>query len=145
MRAPFQILAIPYKKGEELKYCILRRSDSSQWQFVAGGGEDNDTPEEAAIREVSEEVGIITKKIIRLTSMAYLPVDIIKEIHRKHWLNTYVIPEYCFAFECFDEIKLSNEHTKYSWVTYEEALRLLAWDSNKTALYELNCRLLAES
>lgn len=144
MRAPFQILAIPYKKGEELKYCILRRSDGSQWQFVAGGGEDNDTPEEAAIREVSEEVGIITENIIRLTSMAYLPIDVIKEKHRKRWLNTYVIPEYCFAFECSDEIKLSKEHTEYSWVTYEEALRLLAWDSNKTALYEINCRLLAE-
>lgn len=57
--------------------------------------------------------------------------------------NTFVIPEYCFAFGYPGNIGLSDEHTEYLWVGYDEALRLLARDSNKTALYELNCRLLA--
>lgn len=145
MRSPFQILAIPYKKEIELKYCVFRRSDDDGWQFIAGGGEDNETPQEAAIREIREEGGVVVENLICLKSMAYLPVNIINEIHRKHWQkDTYVIPEYHFAFECFGDIAISNEHTDCVWLNYEEASKILTWDSNKIALYELNCRLLAK-
>ena len=58
--------------------------------------------------------------------------------------DTFVVPEYAFAFECRGEIKLSHEHTECVWLNCEAALARLKWDSNKTALYELNCRLLAE-
>ena len=59
MRAPYQILVIPYKviQGDPL-FCVFRRSDCGQWQFVAGGGEDNEMPIEAAKREIFEETGI---------------------------------------------------------------------------------------
>lgn len=39
------------------------------------------------------------------------------------------------------EINLSNEHKEMKWVKYEEATKLLNWDSNKTALWELYKRL----
>ena len=145
MRSPLQILAIPYRKGKEIQYCVFRRSDSAEWQFIAGGGEDNETPTEAAVREICEETGIAISDIMQLTSMTYLPVNIIQKDCRQHWANDiYVIPEYHFAFECTNGITISNEHTAYVWVNYEEALRILTWESNKTVLYELNCRLLAE-
>jgi len=35
----------------------------------------------------------------------------------------------------------SEQHTECRWVSYEEAARLLRWDSNRTALWELNERL----
>ena len=54
------------------------------------------------------------------------------------------IPEYAFAFICDEEIQLSDEHLDLEWMCYEAAMERLTWDSNKTALYELNCRLLAE-
>lgn len=56
-----------------------------------------------------------------------------------------VIPEHSFGFECKEEIVLSYEHTECVWLTYEDALKKLKWDSNRTALYELNCRLTAEN
>ena len=59
MRAPFQILAIPYRMDDGiLKYCAFHRSDCDEWQFIAGGGEDAETPLEAAQREAFEECGI---------------------------------------------------------------------------------------
>lgn len=58
MRAPFQVLAIPYKKDRELKFCVLHRADIDQYQFVSGGGEDDESPVDAIIREIREEVGI---------------------------------------------------------------------------------------
>ena len=41
-----------------------------------------------------------------------------------------------------EKIDLKDEHTEYKWGTYEEVSEKLEWDSNKTALWELNHRLL---
>lgn len=143
MREPYQILAIPYRivDGTPL-FCIFRRADGSYWQFIAGGGENGETPIEAAKRETIEEIGVKPNNIKQLTCIAYVPAEVIAESRRQHWdKNTYVIPEYSFAFECDLEPLLSNEHTEYKWLTYDEARKLLKWDSNKVAMYEINCQL----
>ena len=145
MRAPFQILAIPYKLEPILQYCVLHRSDIDQYQFVAGGGEDDEKPIEAAAREIYEETSVKAVNIMPLTSRAYIPANVISKKHRDLWPHdTIVIPEYTFGFECDSEIALSSEHTGLEWMTYDDAVSRLTWDSNKTALYELNDRLLKE-
>lgn len=143
MRAPFQILAIPYKFIDcEPLYCVFHRSDFDQWQFIAGGGEDDETPLEAAKREIFEESGVSIKNIIQLTSLCYIPTFIFPQKYLYDWASdTYVVPEYTFAFKCDTKITLSHEHTEYVWLSYDEALAKLKWDSNRTALYELKCRL----
>ena len=145
MRAPFQILAIPYRRKDEYRFCVFHRSDIDQYQFVAGGGEDAETPLETAIREIKEETGVTAQSVLPLTSMAYVPANVIAEKHRQLWpRDTYVLPEYAFGFACDGDICLSQEHTGYEWLPYDEAMERLTWDSNRTALYELNCRLRAE-
>ena len=143
MRAAFQILAIPYRIIDNIpRYCVFHRADHDQWQFIAGGGEDNETPKEAAKREILEEGGVQVSKLTKLKSLAYIPMTIISEKYRQHWnKDTYVIPEYAFGFECQEDIQLSDEHTECVWLTYEEAYQKLKWDSNRTALFELNCRI----
>ena len=145
MRAPFQILAIPYRREAGYRFCVFHRSDIDQYQFVAGGGEDAETPLETAIREIKEETGVTAQSVLPLTSMAYVPANVIAEKHRQLWpRDTYVLPEYAFGFACDGDICLSQEHTGYEWLPYDEAMERLTWDSNRTALYELNCRLRAE-
>ena len=141
MREPYQILSIPYRvvDGKPL-FCIFRRADSSYWQFIAGGGENGETPIEAAKRETIEEMGVEPKNIKQLTCIAYVPAEVVAESRRQHWnKNTYVIPEYSFAFECDSDPTLSLEHIEYKWLTYDEARKLLKWDSNKVAMYEIKC------
>ena len=140
MREPYQILSIPYRivDGTPL-FCIFHRSDSSYWQFIAGGGENGETPIEAAKRETIEEIGVEPKNIKQLTCIAYVPAEVVAESRRQHWnKNTYVIPEYSFAFECDSDPTLSLEHIEYKWLTYDEARKLLKWDSNKVAMYEID-------
>ena len=146
MRAPFQVLIIPYKIIDKSPlFCIFHRADHNQWQFIAGGGENGETPLEAAKRETVEESGVTSKKWVELKSLSYIPATVIHAKHRQNWdKDTYVIPEYAFAFECMEDIKLSHEHTEYIWAPYEEAIKKLEWDSNRTALYELNCRLMED-
>ena len=143
MRAAFQILAIPYRMvdGRPL-YCILRRADSDDWQFIAGGGEDDETPLQAAIREIDEEGGVTADDIIPLQSVCSIPAEHFPKRHLYRWPeDTYVLPEYSFGFDCKGEIRLSREHTEYLWLPYEEARAKLKWDSNRTALYEFHHRL----
>jgi dATP pyrophosphohydrolase len=143
MRAPFQILAVPYRfiKGE-LCFCVFRRSDSNIWQFIAGGGEDNEKPLDAAMREIKEETGVVAEQLTELKSVAFVPAEVVAENMRTHWdKNIFVIPEYSFAFECNADPTLSCEHSEYKWLSYNDARKLLKWDSNKAAMYEIMCRL----
>ena len=145
MRAAFQILAIPYRvvDGRPL-FCVFRRADSGQWLFLAGGGENSETPLDAAKREAFEESGVRSTEWMALESLAYIPAEAICKTHRLHWPeDVFVIPEYAFAFACpaDADIQLSREHAACAWLSYAAAVRKLKWDSNRTALYELHCRL----
>lgn len=144
MRAPFQVLAIPYKVVDgSILYCVFHRADIDQWQFIAGGGEDDESPLRAVKREILEESGIAASHMMELKSMCYIPTNIFPKHYLDNWPeNTFVVPEYAFGFECTGEIVLSHEHTECVWLGFEEAREKLKWDSNKTALYELNCLLL---
>lgn len=146
MRAPYQILAIPYRivAGTPM-YCVFRRCDAGQWQFIAGGGEEGETPLDTAKREAFEEGGVQSDNWVVLKSLSYLPATVISEKCRRHWSrDTDVIPEHAFGFACQEDIRLSHEHTECVWLTCDEAAKKLEWDSNRTALYELNGRLKAD-
>ena len=77
MRAPFQVLALPYKICDDgILYAVFHRSNEDMWQFLSGGGEDQETPEQAVRREIWEESGIHAEKIERLTSLCYIGTGI---------------------------------------------------------------------
>lgn len=144
MRAPLQVLVILYKKEkDEILYGIGLRSTRNIWQFVAGGAEDKETPIEAAIRELSEETGINIKEedLIVLDSKTTIPVVNVTGTYT--WgKDVFVIPEYAFAVDATSfQIKLSNEHTEFKWLEYDKAMDILTYDSNKSALWELNEKL----
>ena len=88
MRAPFQILAVPYRFIEnELCFCVFRRADSDIWQFIAGGGENNEKPIQAAQREIKEETGVTAEKLTELKSVAFVPTEIVAETMRMNTAN----------------------------------------------------------
>lgn len=144
MRAPFQVLVIPYKIiNNEILYGIFLRSDMKVWQTISGGGEDDESPIEAAKREANEEAGIdYSANYIKLDCTCTIPVEFITGNFT--WgKDVYVLNEYTFGVDVTDKnIVLSDEHDDVKWLTYDEAKKVLEWDSNKSALWELNKRLL---
>ncbi len=148
MRAPMQVLAIPYLLGGERPlYCILKRSDAYYWHFISGGVEDYETPPQAALRQAQQEIGAPGDvSLFALQYMTYIPAAAFAQKHRDQWpAGTYLIPEYCFALRMESKsVHLSHEHVEYCWMQYEEVLSLLRWQSNAVALYELNERIKAE-
>jgi len=141
-RSPYQILVIPFcRQKDKVLYALFKREDMKVWQGIAGGGEEGESPIETAKREANEEACISLKsKMVQLTSVASIPVIAISGFL---WGDdTLVIPEYSFGVEVDkQDIKLSKEHLKCQWFSFDDATEKLNWDSNKTALWELNHRI----
>lgn len=142
-RAPFQILVFPYRLTDDggIEYAVFRRADLNCWQGIAGGGEDDETPIQAAKRESYEEAGIPPgNDYIKLDSLSTIPVVGISGFL---WgKDVLVVPQHCFGVRVENsDLRLSDEHTEYCWLPYDKAREILKWDSNKNALWELNHRL----
>lgn len=147
MRAPFQVIVFPYRfiPANQPEYLILFRKTvrfGDFWQAISGGGEDDETPLQAAIRETEEETGLTPNApFFRLEMMSMLPANV--ATNQMLWgPDVLVVPEYAFAVQVGqDPIQISAEHDEYRWCTYEQAQELLLWDSNRNALWELNYRI----
>jgi len=142
MRQPYQILLFPYTKtAKGYLYAIFKRKDLNFWQGISGGGENKETPIEAAKREAFEEAKIDkSSRFIKLDSITTIPVA---NVGNYKWgVNILVLPEYSFAVEVSSmDLEIGKEHSAYKWLPYKKAAALLKYDSNKSALWELNHRL----
>lgn len=140
-RAKYQVLVIPfYIENNEIQYAIFRRSDFDAWQFIAGGGEEEDgSPLFSAKREAFEEAHIpMDERYVQLETKCSIATEHFPEARKLWGDECLVIPEYSFAVRLTSKrIKLSNEHIEYKWVNYEIAKQSLKFDSNVVALWEL--------
>ena len=140
-RAPYQVLVIPYRRVESsIEVAVFHRTDYDVWQFVSGGGEQGESPLDAARREGQEEACIpATTSYLALDSIASVPAC---------WFPAWaewpqdilVIPEHAFAVEVAD-CQHSDEHSDMRWCSVHAAMTLVRFDSNRNALWELHERL----
>ncbi len=110
------------------------------WQSVTGSLENDETPLQAAIREVLEETGLDAN----LYDLQDWQASNVYEIY-PHWRHRYAPgvvenTEHLFGLELPSKlhIKLApNEHVRYEWVDWREAAkRVFSW-TNIDALKRL--------
>jgi dihydroneopterin triphosphate diphosphatase len=140
MRQPYQVLILPFNTREcSARYCVFRTRKGRFWQFVAGGGENDETPNQTAHRELLEETGIVGEGLFRLRATGLVPVSAFSEEVVENWGDILFIREYTFAVNIAGaRVILSKEHCEYRSVVYDEAMSLLRYSSNKRALQELH-------
>jgi dihydroneopterin triphosphate diphosphatase len=143
-RAPFQVLVLPYRALDngDYDFAVFSRVDYDCWQGIAGGGEGEETPLQAARREAMEEADIPADAVfLPLDSVASVPVTCFRDSYL--WgEHIYVIPEYAFGVDVTGaSIVLSDEHREFRWLSFPQAERILKYDSNRVALWELNQRI----
>lgn len=142
-RAPFQVLVLPCRHdGERWRFAVFQRADADVWQGIAGGGEDDETPLQAAVREAVEEAGIGGgTDLIPLDSTGSVPADCFPDAG---WGDDVrVVPEHSFGVVLdTTDLTLSDEHRRVVWLDAADALERLTFASNRTALRELHVLLL---
>ena len=119
----------------------MERADKAGfWQSVTGSVEGDETPKQAAIREVKEETGLDATKY----DLQDWQASNVYEIY-PHWRNRYAPgvlenTEHLFGLELPSKltIKLApDEHVRYAWVDWREAAeRVFSW-TNVDALKRL--------
>jgi dihydroneopterin triphosphate diphosphatase len=145
MRQPYNIHVFLYHVNQFgiWEYAMFQRADDPKiWQGISGGVEDEESFEQAAAREVLEEAGIVlSAPLYRLDTISFLPADVFT-VHDTWGVDTVVCPMVHFAVSYGGDITLSDEHLAVKWCAFDAAYSLMFWHDQKTALWELNQRLL---
>ena len=138
-KIPISALVLIYTP--ELQVLIMERGDKAGfWQSVTGSVEGDETPKQAAIREVLEETGLDATKY----NLQDWQASNVYEIY-PHWRQRYAPDvlentEHIFGLELPSKlaIKLApDEHVRYVWVDWREAAeRVFSW-TNIDALKRL--------
>ena len=109
---------------EDGEILLLRVEDEkvSFWQPITGGIESGESPEEACLREIKEETGLLLHRS-NLTSLGDFTVKIDENltIHKNLFL----------ALTEQKEIQISDEHVGAQWIALEKVSSQLYWPSNQ--------------
>lgn len=114
---------------EEREILLLKVEDEkfSFWQPITGGIESGESPEEACLREIKEETGLLLHRS-NLTSLGDFTIKIDENltIHKNLFL---VRTEQ-------KDIQISDEHVGAQWVALDKVSSQLYWTSNQ-ATFEI--------
>jgi len=124
-----------YRKSKNgIKYLLLKRSKDKEpypgiWQIVTGKMEIGEEAYNSALREVKEETGLKPVKfyVAPKNNQFYTP----------HNDKIYLIPVFVIKVK-EEKVVLSEEHTKYKWLDYNEAYNKIHWYSQKENLKIIN-------
>ena len=128
----------------DLQVLIMERADKADyWQSVTGSLEAEETPLNAAIREVREETGLDATQY----NFQDWEMSNIYEIY-EHWRYRYAPEvihntEHLFGLELAKPVPIilaPDEHVQYEWVDWREAAkRVFSW-TNVDAITKLGER-----
>jgi len=110
-------------------YLMMKRSPGKYyehlWQGVAGKIEKGETAVQTVVRELKEETGMKPKKMFA--------ADHIANFYDARNDRILMVPIFGIEVENSD-VRLSEEHSEYKWVSFDEALALLTWKGQKEGL-----------
>ena len=118
---------IYHPEDREILLLKVENEKLSFWQPITGGIESSESPEEACLREIKEETGLLLT-CSNLTSFGDFTVEIDGNltIHKHLFL---VLTEQ-------KEIRISDEHVGAQWVALDKVSSQLYWPSNQ-ATFEI--------
>jgi dihydroneopterin triphosphate diphosphatase len=129
------------RRAEE--FLVLHRSPQfdAYWHCVAGGVEDGESPWEAAVRELREEVGLDASRVLSdlRRPFAYSLAAEPEAVRSRFRPEQSEVPVDVFVAEVDPgwEPVLNEEHDAYRWCTRAEAVALLYWPEPKEVVASL--------
>ncbi|MCW9717032.1 dihydroneopterin triphosphate diphosphatase [Avibacterium sp. 21-599] len=134
---PQSILVVIYVKKTNLVLMLQRKDDPDFWQSVTGSIEKDETPKEAVIRELWEEVRL---KISPNSTALFdcnesVEFEIFPHFRYKYAPNITHCREYWFLYAVEQEFEPQlTEHLAFKWVSAQEAIQLTKSPNNAAAI-----------
>ncbi|QIM62659.1 dihydroneopterin triphosphate diphosphatase [Pasteurellaceae bacterium Orientalotternb1] len=140
---PHSVLVVVYAQNTGRILMLQRQDDPEFWQSVTGTIEMGETPEQTAIREVAEEIGvqILAKKLPLTDCQHYVEFEIFPQFRYKYAPEITHCTEHWFLLALSDEIEPRlTEHLAYQWLSPQDAILLTKSPNNAQAiqLYLIN-------
>lgn len=115
----------------DIEFLLIKRSDDDElfpglWQMVTGSINEGEKAYETALREIQEETGLVPLKFWIAPNVNSF-YNQIKDV-----IN--FIPVFAALVEKNSKVILSNEHSDYKWVQYDEAVKMLVWKGQRNSV-----------
>ncbi len=131
-----EVYVIRHNGGDWRVLALQRAADAKRpgsWETVYGKIDSGERPEDAAVRELSEETGLEVKALYNVTVNSFY-------LHAKRTI------EMCIVFAAFvaddSEVAIGEEHQHFEWLPIEEACERYTWPREAHSLRDAH-RLLA--
>ena len=117
-----------FRKEGSKKLFLLLHYPSGHWDFVKGKMEQGESTHQTAIRETQEETGITDITFVK---------DFEEWIEYNFKYQGELVQKkvvFFLAETKTKEIKISHEHSGYTWMDYNSAMEKTTFDNAKTVL-----------
>ena len=116
-----------YRSGQKIEYLLLHH-EADYWNFPKGHIEVGESVLAAARREAQEETGLTDLNFIS----GFKVQD--KYIFQFNQKKVFKIVIFLLAEAKSKEIKISDEHLDFRWLSYEQAMKQLKFKNLKAVL-----------
>lgn len=119
------------RTGDETQMAIVSVKPSLRWQLPKGIVDPGETPELAAVREVKEEAGVETDllRLIETIEYWYQRLQYGKRIRYHKFVHFYLL-----QYQSGDVAKHDHEIAEARWVSFEQAIEMLAFKSERSVV-----------
>ncbi len=119
------------KRNDLLEFLLLKRAKNEKypglWQMVTGSIDGSEEKaHHTALREIKEETG--------LTPVKFWIVPNMNSFYSPERNEVCLIPVFATQVDGHCDVKISDEHSEFKWVSKEEAIELLAWPGQKKSV-----------
>ncbi len=136
-KIPISVLVVIYTKNKDV-LLLKKNNNKDMWQSVTGSLNENEKPIDAAKREVFEETGLASDKILDCNKQYIFEIY---EMWRHKYENGVTHnTEHVFLLELEEKVNIvidKNEHLQYEWLSRVKAAEKVFSHTNRQAIFDL--------
>lgn len=130
-KRPESVLVVVFDPTTSAVLMLQRNDDSAFWQSVTGSLETDETPEQAARRELKEELGLVDEAIDLYDCHKTVEFEIFEQFKHRYAPGVVMCREHWFLLPLSEHHPLIlSEHSAYEWLDAPSAVaRTKSWNN----------------